>query len=143
MNRVVVGVGSNIEPARWIPAARRIVARDLRLVAESRFVSTKPLGRTDQPDFVNGAWLVETEHDRASLKAYFRGVEARLGRDRSDGKYGPRTIDLDIVAWNGDVVDADYHRRDFVRAAAREVCPELPGDEPETGTPPGGKTVTG
>jgi 2-amino-4-hydroxy-6-hydroxymethyldihydropteridine diphosphokinase len=133
MNRVVVGVGSNVEPRRRIDEARAIIAGELRLLAESSFVETKPLGVTDQPDFVNGAWLVETAHDKEGLKAYLKDVESRLGRTRAGGRYGPRTIDLDIVAWNGRVVDPDYHRRGFVRRAAREVCPELPETEPQAG----------
>jgi 2-amino-4-hydroxy-6-hydroxymethyldihydropteridine diphosphokinase len=127
MNRAVVGVGSNIDPVRSIRTARDILAGELNVVAESRFVTTKAIDRPDHPDFVNGVWVVETRLDQLALEQYLKEVEARMGRRRTADKYAPRTIDLDIVAWNGHIVDGDYHERDFLWRAAREVCPELPG----------------
>jgi 2-amino-4-hydroxy-6-hydroxymethyldihydropteridine diphosphokinase len=125
MNRVVVGAGSNLNPETNFPAARAVLHREQRLVASSKLVTTKPIGTLDQPDFVNGAFLVETPLDRDAFRAYLKTVEAQLGRVRGPDKFGPRTIDLDIVVWNGVVVDDDFYSRDFVRSTVLEVAPDV------------------
>lgn len=125
MNRAVIGVGSNIEPDANIAAARRRIARAHKLLAESQFVETEPIGYDDQPNFINGVILVETDMDRETLKGWLGGVETDLGRVRSENRCGPRTIDLDIVVWNGSVVDEDVYVRPFLREAVLQVWPEL------------------
>ncbi|MDE0214386.1 MAG: 2-amino-4-hydroxy-6-hydroxymethyldihydropteridine diphosphokinase [Deltaproteobacteria bacterium] len=125
MNRAVIGVGSNIEPERNVPEARRHIAHRHVIVAASPFVQTRPVGCVDQPDFTNGALLVETPVDRERLRADLKAIEALLGRRRGEKRYGPRTIDLDIVVWNGRVVDPDFHTREFLRQAVMAVLPDL------------------
>jgi 2-amino-4-hydroxy-6-hydroxymethyldihydropteridine diphosphokinase len=125
VNEAVVGTGSNIEPERHIALARDALAKDHVLLCESRFVRTAPIGVTDQPEFTNGVFLIATTMTRESLKAYLKRTEDRLGRIRTGNRYGPRTIDLDIVVWNGEIVDQDYYDRDFLRHAVAEVLPAL------------------
>ncbi|MFQ5464435.1 MAG: 2-amino-4-hydroxy-6-hydroxymethyldihydropteridine diphosphokinase [Thermodesulfobacteriota bacterium] len=127
MNRAVVSVGSNVEPFKHVEEARRLLAREQTLVAESSFEMTRPEGRTSQPDFLNGAFLVDTDLGAGDLAAYLKGVEARLGRKRGSGKDGPRTIDLDLIVFNGRVVSGDYHRYGFVRRFVLELAPGLEG----------------
>lgn len=95
--------------------------KDCRVLMVSELVRTKPIGIEDQPDFVNGAALVETELTQVDFKQYLKSVEDALGRDRSLPKFGPRTMDLDIVVWNGEIVDEDYYTRDFLRDAAESL----------------------
>ena len=125
MNRLIIGVGSNIDPVSHISGARAALARDHTLVAESHLVRTEPIGITDQASFTNGAFLVETALERPQMESYLKELEDQLGRDRSRPRFGPRTIDLDIVAWNGRVVDDDYYTRDFLRDAALSLSPDL------------------
>lgn len=125
MNRAVVSVGSNIEPEKNIERARRIIAGELELVGESAFVRTRPIGFANQPDFVNGAFLIATGLERDHLRRYLKEVEKRIGRVRRPNRFGPRRIDLDIVVWNGEVVDDEYYERDFLRTACCELLPEL------------------
>ena len=127
MNRAVIGVGSNIDAASNIEAARVLLSKEETLIACTEFKLTKPEGITEQPDFLNGAFLIETELDEARLRAYLKGLEARLGRVRGLKKDGPRVIDLDLVVFNGHVVDGDYHRYSFVKEAVLELLPELAG----------------
>jgi len=87
----------------------------------SEMLVTKPLGITDQPDFVNGAMKGLTPHSRNELNQQLKVIEDRLGRDRSRAKFGPREIDLDIVVWNGEIVDADYFSRDFLKSVVDQV----------------------
>ena len=51
--------------------------------------------------------------------------ERELGRIRKSDRYDPRTIDLDIVVWGGEIMDEDVYEREFLRAAILEVCPGL------------------
>lgn len=110
----LISVGSNIEPVRHIERARAIVAVEQRLLDEARVIQTRPQGYLDQPDFLNGAWLLETSMRREEFKAYLKGVEARLGRKRGAIKAGPRVIDLDLIGWDGRVVHDDYPSKSYV-----------------------------
>jgi 2-amino-4-hydroxy-6-hydroxymethyldihydropteridine diphosphokinase len=114
-----------VAPDKNIGLARRIIAKDHHLTAESAFVRTTPIGLRDQPDFTNGVFLVSTRMGRQEFRSYLKEVETALGRVRKGHKYGPRSIDLDIVVWNGTIVDEDYHSRAFLREAVQEVLPGL------------------
>ena len=125
MNRAVVGIGSNIEPQRNVDAACALLSDEQKVLACSSLTSTAPIGDTHQPDFLNGAVLVETTLARPGFEAYLKSVETRLGRVRGPNRNGPRTIDLDLVAWNGTVVSDDYRTRPFLREAVHQVDPAL------------------
>jgi 2-amino-4-hydroxy-6-hydroxymethyldihydropteridine diphosphokinase len=125
MNTVVLGVGSNIRPRFNISQAKGLLSKEQRFVNESTFVATSPIGFADQPDFVNGAFLVGTEMERADFEKYLKDLESRLGRVRTGNKNGPRTIDLDIIAWNGRIVNDDYYEREFLKKAVVELLPGI------------------
>ena len=125
MNRAVIGLGSNIEPQVNVPKARKRIAERHVILAESPLVETSPVGYADQPDFTNGALLLETRADRERLKADLKAIEVTLGRRPGMNRYGPRTIDLDIVVWNGQVIDPDLYTRDYLRHAVLAVLPDL------------------
>jgi 2-amino-4-hydroxy-6-hydroxymethyldihydropteridine diphosphokinase len=127
MNTAIISAGSNINPEDNIKKAGEILRKELHVAACARLLNTKPVGFTDQPDFINTAFLVHTDLDRASLSAYCKGVESRLGRVRSANKFGPRTIDLDIAVFNGAITDPDVFERDFLRELILELMPELQG----------------
>ncbi|RKD92350.1 2-amino-4-hydroxy-6-hydroxymethyldihydropteridine diphosphokinase [Mangrovibacterium diazotrophicum] len=121
MNSAIISIGSNIDPEQNIAKMLALMEKDCRVLMVSELVRTKPIGIEDQPDFVNGAALVETELTQVDFKQYLKSVEDALGRDRSLPKFGPRTMDLDIVVWNGEIVDEDYYTRDFLRDAAESL----------------------
>lgn len=129
MNVAIVSVGSNIEPERNVQAARKLVAELHELAGCSDFERTDPLERPGQPEYLNGAFLVRTELSREALRASLKKIEDGLGRVRRQDKYSARRIDLDIVVWNGLVVDDDYHTRDFVRRACIQLLPALENGE--------------
>ena len=130
MNRVVIGLGSNIDPDENIARARESIAAEFRLLDESRWVETEPVGFSEQAKFTNGALLIETRLERDELKAWLRELETQLGRLRGTNRDGPRPIDLDIVVWNSEIVDPDVHERAFLREAVLDVLPDLPLHEP-------------
>lgn len=125
MNTVVIAVGSNIEPEKNIYIAKKLITDQITLLKSSEFIQTKPVGNTDQDDFINGTFLVECTLNLFELKQFLRKVEDIIGRDRSKNKFGPRTIDLDVVVWNGSIVDDDVYERDFLKRLIIELIPEI------------------
>ena len=121
VNKVIISVGSNIEPEKHVSEAKQILTQDKLLLDESRFNKTLPRGYINQPAFLNGAFFIHTSLEIQELKKYLKTVENQLGRIRTFNKNGPRTIDLDIVLFNNDVVDLDYYKYDFVKVAVDEI----------------------
>ena len=124
-HEVVIGLGSNIDPEANLEQAVQELKSRFKVSKRSQWTRTKPIGIQDQPDFYNGALLLETELEQQSLKKELKRIEDLLGRDRSLPKFGPRTIDLDILIWNKKVVDEDYYERDFLRKGVEEIIPDL------------------
>ena len=124
-HEVVIGLGSNIDPEANLEQAVLELKSRFKVSKRSQWTRTKPIGIQDQPDFYNGALLMETELEQQSLKKELKQIEDILGRDRSLPKFGPRTIDLDILIWNKKVVDEDYYERDFLRKGVEEIIPDL------------------
>ena len=121
MNDCIIGIGSNIEADQNIPEMLRLLADKVEIVQVSQMVQTKPIGIAEQADYTNGAVLIRTEMNLETLSLYLKKLEDRMGRDRSQKKFGPRNIDLDILIWNNVVVDQDYYTRDFLRNSAAEL----------------------
>jgi 2-amino-4-hydroxy-6-hydroxymethyldihydropteridine diphosphokinase len=121
VNTVIVGIGSNIDPDHHIDLAIGKLSVFSRVLQVSSLRETAPVGYAEQPDFVNGAVLVETDQDTGGFTRTLKTIEQDLGRVKTSNKNGPHTIDLDIVVWNGRVVDDDYYKRDFLRESVREV----------------------
>jgi len=124
-NDVVLGIGSNIEPLANIEKALKKIKEKVSGLKVSRFVETEPLGFKDQAHFLNGAVRFKTESDRDPLKKWLLSLEDELGRMRTKNRNAPRTIDLDILVWNGKVVDEDVYERDFLQKAIKELAPTL------------------
>jgi 2-amino-4-hydroxy-6-hydroxymethyldihydropteridine diphosphokinase len=70
---------------------------------------------------MNGALKIQTTLEREDLNVLLKGIEDQMGRDRTAPKFGPRNIDLDIVVWNGEIVDDDYYTRDFLQKSVAEL----------------------
>ena len=121
LNTVVVGVGSNINPKDNIEKAKNYISSDHKLLKSSNFIKTKPIGYKNQDDFLNGALLVKTALCLETFKDYLKNIENNLGRQRTNHKNGPRTIDLDILLWNGDVVNVDYYEREFLQKVVSDL----------------------
>ncbi|WP_249977448.1 2-amino-4-hydroxy-6-hydroxymethyldihydropteridine diphosphokinase [Vreelandella olivaria] len=116
-----ISVGTNIEPEQHYADVLAILNRECILLASSSVIRTSPVGYQYQPDFLNAALLVRTPLEYDAFRAYLKEVENRLGRVRGPIKSGPRTMDLDIVAWDGEVVDEGYYQYDYVRGPVDEV----------------------
>lgn len=121
LHECFISLGSNIDPDYYFAQALEIISRECVLLARSAAIRTAPVGYQQQPDFLNAALLVSTPLEREAFRAYLKGVEDRLGRVRGAIKSGPRTMDLDIVAWDGQVVDNGYYQHDYVKKPIDEV----------------------
>ena len=136
MNTAVIGLGSNINPQDNIRKAWTFLSAKFTILAESKLIRTKPVGFPDQEDFINGTVLIETPLDCSQLKTALQEIEETLGRRKpsSSGShtadlkttFGPRTIDLDILVWNNQVVDQDFYSRDFLQKLVLSLLPDLP-----------------
>ena len=109
MTRAYVGLGSNLgKPRETIDAALRLLRAEdgIELVAVSSLQETAPVGYKEQPRFLNGAVVVETQLPPRELLERLLTIEARLGRVRGEGpRFGPRTIDLDLLVYGDETVD--------------------------------------
>lgn len=125
-HRAVVVLGSNVDAEANVDAAlaRLRGLGDVLATAPPR--STAPVGPPGQPRFLNAAVLLATALGREALRAALRDIEAAMGRVRSADRYAPRPIDLDVVAWEGAVVDPDVATRSYLRELLREVAPDVP-----------------
>jgi 2-amino-4-hydroxy-6-hydroxymethyldihydropteridine diphosphokinase len=108
--RALIGLGGNLGEVRErLDAA--IAALDAQpgvaVVARSRFYRTPPWGNTDQPDFVNAAIAVETSLTAVDLLDVLLATERAFGRVRDGERWGPRTLDLDLLAYGDQVIDED------------------------------------
>jgi 2-amino-4-hydroxy-6-hydroxymethyldihydropteridine diphosphokinase len=100
-----IGIGANIgDAAGSVRAAIDALARSGRIVRASSLYRTKAWGVPDQPDFVNAAVLLETQLRPRELLDELKRIEAQLGR-RPGPRWGPRAIDLDILAYDDVVVE--------------------------------------
>ncbi len=121
MISTIIAVGSNIDPQKNCYAARDILMAETTFRAESSYIVTKPWGYADQADFLNGAFWLDTALNFKSFNAYLKEVEKRLDRIKHGNKAGPRTIDLDIVVWDKNIIDDDFYNKDFVNIPVSEL----------------------
>lgn len=119
--KVIIGLGSNIEPETHIREALNRLKKQFRVKKITAFRYTKPLLFTGQPDFLNGAVLIETSLSRQKLNSELKKIEKTMGRIPSELKNGPRIIDLDIVLFDDVIVDEDYSERPFLQDFVAEL----------------------
>jgi 2-amino-4-hydroxy-6-hydroxymethyldihydropteridine diphosphokinase len=126
-----IGLGANLgDREGTIRRALQLLERDdTAVVAVSTLRETEPVGYRDQPRFLNGAAALRTELEPRELLELLLTVERELGRDRSGPRFGPRTIDLDLLLYEGRVVSEPGldvpHPRLHERAFALEPLLEL------------------
>lgn len=91
-----ISLGSNIEPEKNLIFGTRRLADLGKLIAVSTVYQNPAVGPTLQPDFLNAAALVKTDHPAEIIRRHLRSIEADAGRVRTRDKYAPRTLDLDL-----------------------------------------------
>ncbi len=134
--RAFIALGSNRRPrSANLRAALARLRRVADVSAVSRFLRTDAVPErgvaAGDPDFLNAAASLETDLDAHGLLAALLDIEAALGRDRTAGGAGPRTIDLDLLLFGCRIIDAAglvvphprLHRRRFVLEPLIEIAP--------------------
>lgn len=122
MNTAVIGLGSNIRPQKNIQKANELMTKHFAILAESKFAKTKPIGKKNQPDFLNGAILIRTKLGFKRCKTLLKSIEQQLGRKRNAlDPFGPREIDLDLIIWNNKIIHNDLRERAYLKKSVNEI----------------------
>ncbi|MEM6500316.1 MAG: 2-amino-4-hydroxy-6-hydroxymethyldihydropteridine diphosphokinase [Cyanobacteria bacterium P01_C01_bin.89] len=121
MTQAILSVGSNINPQKNCQKAEEILAEEHQFLGKSDYIVTAPVGYQDQDDFLNGAYWIETNLNHDDFNAYLKDLERRLKRVKTAIKSGPRTIDLDIIVWDGKVVHDDFHTKDYTKIPIKNL----------------------
>ena len=136
MTRAYVGLGANLgDREATLRRALELLGATpgVDVVAFSSFRETDPVGYLDQPRFVNAAAAVETDLPPSELLDALLAVERELGRTRDGPRFGPRTIDLDLLVYGEQRLDEPglvvphprLHERRFVLEPLAEIAPGL------------------
>jgi 2-amino-4-hydroxy-6-hydroxymethyldihydropteridine diphosphokinase len=129
--KAYLGLGSNIDPAINIAGALEMLGRHLTIEEVAQTWETAAVG-SHGPNFLNTAAAVHTQLPPELLKSLvLRRIERELGRVRTANKNAPRTIDLDILVYEGQVLDPKVWTYAFVAVPLAELLPGL--RNPETG----------
>lgn len=120
-NQVYIGLGSNINPETNLRAAVEALRQRVQLTALSSAWRSAAVGAPG-PDFLNAAAELRTPLDAAALKAeVLAPIEAALGRVRTEDPNAPRTIDLDILIFNGVILDEDIWQHAHLAVPLAEI----------------------
>ena len=135
MERVYIGLGSNLaEPRNQLQSALAAIAAlpCCQLVATSAFYASDPLGPADQPRYVNAVAAVDTTLEPLQLLDALQRIEQEQGRVRKAERWGPRTLDLDILLFGNRLLAEErltvphyhMHARAFVLYPLAEIAPD-------------------
>ncbi|CZW01988.1 2-amino-4-hydroxy-6-hydroxymethyldihydropteridine diphosphokinase [Enterobacter cloacae] len=136
MTLAYIAIGSNLaSPLEQVNAAVQALGEipQSRIVAVSSFYRTPPLGPQDQPDYLNAAVALETALPAETLLDNTQRIELQQGRVRKAERWGPRTLDLDIMLFGLETINTerltvphyDMKNRGFMLWPLFEVAPDL------------------
>jgi len=130
--KAVVALGANIgNPKEQMDLAIAMLREATEVTAVSTYYSTKPVGGPEQPDYLNAVCTLESDLPALDLLSLLHGIEKSLGRERNE-KWGPRTIDLDLIQYGPLLSKAEElelphpraHERRFVLEPWHEIEPD-------------------
>lgn len=101
----LISIGSNIDPENNLPLAARRLKELGSIIGFSNVYQNPAVGPTPQPDFLNAVAMIETDMSVDKIRNILRGIEADLGRLRTDDKFAPRPIDLDLCLLGDQIVE--------------------------------------
>lgn len=136
MITVYIAIGSNM--AQPVEQALRAIEA-LKTLPKSQFIcssqlySSTPMGPQDQPDYINAVAEIHTELTPLELLDCTQAIELEQGRVRKDERWGPRTLDLDLILYGNEVIDSErltiphygMKVREFVLYPLAEIAPSL------------------
>ncbi|MBL5912788.1 2-amino-4-hydroxy-6-hydroxymethyldihydropteridine diphosphokinase [Enterobacter asburiae] len=136
MTLAYIAIGSNLaSPLEQVNAAVQALGEipQSRIVAVSSYYRTPPLGPQNQPDYLNAAVVLETALAAETLLDNTQRIELQQGRERKAERWGPRTLDLDIMLFGHETINTerltvphyDMKNRGFMLWPLFEVAPDL------------------
>lgn len=134
--RLFIALGANRhQPKRQLAAARRALAALplTQLVRSSSLYRTAPLGDCEQADYINAVVELSSQLGPGVMLGALHGIEQAFGRVRSARRFGPRVLDLDLLAYGTQVIETPtltvphprLHQRRFVLQPLLEIAPQL------------------
>lgn len=132
--KAYLGLGSNIGNRRQnINKALKYLTtqKEINVLKLSSFYQTKPVGCSKQRDFLNAAVLINTTAAPLKLLKILKSIEKKTGRVKTKVKWGPRVIDIDILAYNNSTFNSEkliiphplMHERFFVLKPFADIAP--------------------
>jgi len=131
MGTALVGIGSNIDPEDHLTGAANELREHYPEISFSSVFRSRAVGM-EGDDFLNACCLIQDVTDRLVLVNWCKALEDRHGRDRSEGSWKPRTLDLDLLMFDEEVLDDDLLRFPHVYVPASELI-EMALPDPENG----------
>ena len=130
--KAVVALGANIgNPKEQMDLAVAMLKEATIVTAVSSYYTTKPVGGPEQPDYINAVCILESDLPAIDLLLLLHGIEKSLGRERIE-RWGPRTIDLDLIQYGTLLSSAEElelpHPRAFERRFVLEPWHEIEPD---------------
>ncbi|CAN2224916.1 FolK 7,8-dihydro-6-hydroxymethylpterin-pyrophosphokinase [Candidatus Nanopelagicaceae bacterium] len=130
--KAVISLGANIgNPEEQMQLAIAMLREATDVIALSSIYTTEPVGGPEQPNYLNAICIAESDLPAADLLALLHGIEKTLGRERIE-RWGPRTIDLDLIQYGTILSSAQElelphpraHERKFVLEPWFEIEPD-------------------
>ncbi len=130
--KAVISLGANIgNPEEQMQLAIAMLREATEVIALSSIYTTEPIGGPEQPNYLNAICIAESDLPAADLLALLHGIEKTLGRERIE-RWGPRTIDLDLIQYGTILSSAQElelphpraHERKFVLEPWFEIEPD-------------------
>ena len=136
MIKVIIAIGSNLgDPVAQAEAAIDALHQlpESTVTAVSSLYSSSPMGPQDQPDYINAVIEIETTLSPLALLDLTQKIELERGRVRKDERWGPRTLDLDIILFGDQTIDNErlivphygMKEREFVLYPLAEIYNDL------------------
>jgi len=130
--KAVIALGANLgDPKAQMDLAVAMLREATEVISVSKYFATKPVSDIEQPDYLNAVCIAESDLPALDLLSVLHGIEKALGRERLE-KWGPRTIDLDLIQYGSLLSSADEltlphpraHERRFVLEPWVSIDPE-------------------
>ncbi|MER2493342.1 2-amino-4-hydroxy-6-hydroxymethyldihydropteridine diphosphokinase [Catenovulum sediminis] len=136
MNQVYLGLGSNLSnPRQQLMCAHSALQKlpQASVVKMSSLFASKPMGPQDQPDYVNSVVTLKWSGTPIEMLDACQQIEQQHGRERKDERWGPRTLDIDILLFGQHIIDSQrltvphygMKAREFVLYPLAELQPDL------------------
>jgi len=140
MAKIYLGLGSNVEPEKYLQLGIRELGRRFGVLEISNIYRSKAVGFAGD-DFLNLVLGFESDVSPAEIHQVIEGIHEVAGRERGEAKFSPRTLDIDLLLYDDLVMDAapihvpraDILEYSFVLCPLAEIAPDL--KHPETGKP--------